>query len=279
MICLLPIRLCQTGMPGRKSAGVDPHFRVELIADGSIAAVASRVDLADFSPDRLRGQDGRRHPMAWNSRGPAQRNHLPVGPAVRPFCRCGLARCFVRGTRCGPVGALPIRSWRIFWNGSVIVREWGVKLYIETGHKGTGPCSGGQTPSVKNAAADDTVPSAMAGTNYLTRKKAEFTERRQRRAEIDRMVQTVERQLAAQAERSCRIRNLSGSLTGRAEEMVFNAAFLQPAASQANWLETVRGLERDIRGRGLTLEASGPWPPYHFCPSPGVCRRLWRFIR
>ena len=54
---------------------------------------------------------------------------------------------------------------------------------------------------------------------------------------------------------------------GRTEEMVFNAAFLLPSSAQAGWLETVRNVDRDARSKGLVLEVSGPWPPYHFCPS------------
>ena len=73
--------------------------------------------------------------------------------------------------------------------------------------------------------------------------------------------------MADKAEHYCRIRNLPSDLTGRTEEMVFNAAFLLPASVQAGWLATVRNVGLDVRNKGLMLEVSGPWPPYHFCPS------------
>ncbi len=49
--------------------------------------------------------------------------------------------------------------------------------------------------------------------------------------------------------------------------MVFNAAFLLPSSARASWLETIESIYRDVQERGLVLEVSGPWPPYHFCPS------------
>ena len=84
---------------------------------------------------------------------------------------------------------------------------------------------------------------------------------------MQRTVQTVERCLTGKAEQYCRIRTLPGDLTGRSEEMLFNAAFLLPRSSQEGWLETINGLRQDVHGKGLLLELSGPWPPYHFCPS------------
>jgi hypothetical protein len=77
----------------------------------------------------------------------------------------------------------------------------------------------------------------------------------------------VQQSLADKAEHCCRIRNLPSELTGRTEEMVFNAAFLLPSSSQASWLETVQNVDRDVHRQGLMLEVSGPWPPYHFCPT------------
>ena len=52
--------------------------------------------------------------------------------------------------------------------------------------------------------------------------------------------------------------------------MVFNAAFLLGSATQGSWLETVEQVAQDVQSKGLVLEVSGPWPPYHFCPSTGT---------
>jgi len=139
-------------------------------------------------------------------------------------------------------------------------QEWGVKLYGKTfqredlaGHAGP------PSPHYDTA--------ARTGTDYLTRKKAQLDTRRQLRTAMHRTVQTVEECLTGKAEQYCRIRTLPSDLTGRSEEMVFNGAFLLPRAAQAGWLEAIDHLRQDVHGKGLLLELSGPWPPYHFCPS------------
>jgi len=84
---------------------------------------------------------------------------------------------------------------------------------------------------------------------------------------VHQTIQNVEQRLAGKAEHCCRICNLLSDLTGRDEEMVFNAAFLLPSSALASWLETVQNVDREVSSKGLVLEVSGPWPPYHFCPS------------
>jgi hypothetical protein len=110
-------------------------------------------------------------------------------------------------------------------------------------------------------------PSATPGTSYLTRKRAQLDSRWELRANVHQTIQNVEQCLAGKAEHCCRIRNLPSDLTGRDEEMVFNAAFLLPSSALAGWLETVQNVDREVSSKGLVLEVSGPWPPYHFCPT------------
>ena len=105
------------------------------------------------------------------------------------------------------------------------------------------------------------------GTDYLTQKKVQLESRRELRVAVGQTIQAVEQRLAGKAENCCRIRTLPGDLTGRSEEMVFNAAFLLPSSAQESWLETVQQVRHDVQQKGLLLEVSGPWPPYHFCPS------------
>ncbi len=49
--------------------------------------------------------------------------------------------------------------------------------------------------------------------------------------------------------------------------MVFNAALLLPPSALDGWLDAAAEVGGELRGKGLLLEWSGPWPPYHFCPS------------
>ncbi len=61
-------------------------------------------------------------------------------------------------------------------------------------------------------------------------------------------------------------RLLSREATGSDQDMVFNWAFLLPARSVAGFQARIREANALYRDCGLVLEATGPWPPYSFCP-------------
>jgi hypothetical protein len=240
-------------------AGVDPRFEVESIGDGPIAAVASRIGLDQFDPARLQGATA--EDVRWLGQVAARHNEI--------ICRAAESSA-----------VLPLRLGTIFRSRDSLLaalarcrspvveflkrlgdrREWGVKLYAAKLRVDEidGP-AGPPSPHY--------LSPARTGTDYLTRKKAQIEAKRELRAAMHRTVQSVEQCLTNKAEEYRRIRTLPSDLTGRSEEMVFNAAFLLPASAQAGWLETLHALRKDVHGKGLLLELSGPWPPYHFCPN------------
>jgi hypothetical protein len=260
--------------------GVDSRFPVELIRDGPITAVTSRVGLDQFPPERLQGRSA--EDIQWLGKIAARHNEI--------ICLAA-ASAAVLPLRLGTVfrsrDSLQAMLVRCRWTVAEFLKrlgnrqEWGVKLYLEkrrrepisdhTGPppphdlRGTSPSVGKKTPFPRQQQAEN-VTSGTSGTAYLTRKKAQRDSRRAEWANVYQTIQNVEQRLADKAEHSCRIRNLPSNLTGRPEDMVFNAAYLLPASAQASWLETVQNIDRDVRSKGLVLVVSGPWPPYHFCP-------------
>ena len=81
--------------------GVDPHYNVELIREGPIAALTSRVSLDEFAPERLQGKTA--EDLQWLGKIAARHNEIICQAAnSSPCCRCGSARCFVRKIPCTP---------------------------------------------------------------------------------------------------------------------------------------------------------------------------------
>ncbi len=261
--------------------GVDPRFGVELICEGTIAAVVSRVGLDQFAPERLQGKTA--EDIQWLGRIAARHNEI--------ICQAA-ASAAVLPLRLGTVFRSRDSLQATLLRHRAIVtefldrfgdrQEWGVKLYLEqrrlepvADHAGPPPPhflprtepSGGNGASSANPRQPETLSSGTSGTAYLAQKKAQLISRRAERANIYQIVQNVEQRLADKAEHCCRARNLPADLTGHREEMVFNAAYLLPGSAQASWLEAVEDVYRELQSKGLVLEISGPWPPYHFCPS------------
>lgn len=58
--------------------------------------------------------------------------------------------------------------------------------------------------------------------------------------------------------------NWPRELTGRSEDLVANSVFLIPISLEDEFRKTVQVNEATLKTMGLTLDYSGPWPPYHF---------------
>jgi hypothetical protein len=222
--------------------GVDSRFPVERIDEGSIAAVVSRVGWDRFNSERLHGKTA--EDIRW----------LGVVLPLRlgtVFCTQDSLRAIL--TRHRPTVADFLRRF-------CGRQEWSVKLYwrkraLETmaGHAGL--------PSPHYLVATQTA------TDGPTQTKTRLDGHRELCAAVQQTLLTVERRLSAKAEHCRRIRASSGAWNDRKEEMVFNAVFLLSSSAQENWLEAIQRVRQEIAPQNLLLEASGPWPPYHFCPS------------
>jgi hypothetical protein len=49
--------------------------------------------------------------------------------------------------------------------------------------------------------------------------------------------------------------------------MVFHSAFLLSREFVGDFQNQVDQVQGRFAAQGLTLETTGPWPPYNFCPS------------
>ncbi|HLA83512.1 MAG TPA: GvpL/GvpF family gas vesicle protein, partial [Thermoguttaceae bacterium] len=220
---------------------------------GPIAAVASRVGLDQFDVEKLEGKTA--EDIRWLNQVAVRHNDI-----IR------------QAARSSPV--LPLRLGTIFRSKDSLLaavahcrkavadflqalgdrQEWAVKLYVQN-DRITGRLDG---PHLNDA--------VMSGAEYLRRRGAELRRCREMQTELQREITAVEDRLAARTDRRRRVRPLPDALTGRREKMVYNAAYLLPAADVEPWLATVHETRDTMQKKGLLLEVTGPWPPYHFCP-------------
>lgn len=246
--------------PADIGPGVDPRFEVELVRDKPIAAVASRVALDQFDVQRFEGKTT--EDISWLQRVAIRHDEI--------ICQA---------TRSSPV--LPLRVGTVFQSRSSLLaaasrvqktvfeflntvrdhQEWTVKMYLE---KNAAPDFSGHNRSLRF----DRGENHSAGAHYMMRKKAQLQQSQERRTDLKREINNVEKQLKFSADAACRARLLSNDLTGRPEQMVFNGAFLLAAPQVRAWLAEAERIREFVRRAGLLLEVTGPWPPYHFCPTP-----------
>lgn len=141
--------------------------------------------------------------------------------------------------------------------------EWGVKMYMDK--EAGGKLAQATNPALQ--ALEIRLSSASAGERYFLQKRKEKMRREDTWRNVATFTEEVCAQLASSAVAIQPSRLLERRATGRDEEMIFNAAFLVAKESQSLFGSCLDHLAGDNVEKGIFFELSGPWPPYHFCPS------------
>lgn len=126
--------------------------------------------------------------------------------------------------------------------------EWGVKAYH----------------AERASGSDEESVAATSGREYLGRRIAEKRARESSAERIASTVRAVVDRLASTAVEVVENAPQDPALSGRAEPMVLNAAFLVERVRSDDFVDDVGKSSRCCADEGLSLEVNGPWPPYNF---------------
>jgi Gas vesicle synthesis protein GvpL/GvpF len=227
--------------PGRTGVASRP---VGVLAEGDVAALVSVVPVEEFAEEQLRANLNDR---PWLER--TAREHEDVldralaDTAVVPFRLCTIYESpeRVRELLARRGAALTELLRRL--EGRV---ELGVKAYFD-------------------AAGSGAEAEPQSGREYLLRRQRE----REAAEEAGRFkaetARTSHERLAAVAEEARANPPQPPELSGRADEMLLNGAYLV-RREDGRLREAVAELESLYGPRGVTYELTGPWPPYNFVP-------------
>jgi hypothetical protein len=128
--------------------------------------------------------------------------------------------------------------------------EWGVKAFA--------------APSP----ASSSQPRPASGVAYLAARRAEREQAQAGHDALDRAVADAHARLTERAAAAVLSRPHDRHLSGRSEEMLLNGAYLVPRADSEGFTALVSRLAGEHEPDGLSLELTGPWPPYHFGTEP-----------
>lgn len=221
---------------------------VEPIGDGELAVLASPVPAAAFSGEGLREQL-----EDLTTLGEMARTHDAVLDAalragdVLPFRICTLYES------AGAVTEM-LASERERFAGTLRrlhgKAEWGVKGFARA------------------TSAQALAGAPSSGTEYLTRRREQRDSAAASGAALEAAAAETHARLAECAGAAKLVRLQDRRLSGREEEMVLNGAYLVDRDAIAEFRALVTELGHEHGSDGLTLELTGPWPPYHFAEEP-----------
>ena len=227
----------------------DADGGVRLVRDGRLGAVAGPVDLDEF--DRI---DEHLNDLGWLEQ--KARAHEAV-----------LDRLVGEGA------VVPLRFGAIYRHldeVTTLLRERGDELEADL-DRVRGRVELGVKGFVERTALEDTLARERvaapagggSGRAYLERRRVQRDVAEEASAILVEAARSTHERLRERAIDCAVSRPHSRELTGRSDEMFFNAAYLVPADDES-LREEAAALGRAYAPLAVTFEVTGPWPPYSF---------------
>jgi hypothetical protein len=243
----------------RELGGIDSDHPVFMLRQGDVAAIVSRVPLADFGEEPLRTHLS---DMEWLERT-ARRHETVLEEVARGGTPIPMRLCSIYRDEAGVRDMLGresdgLRQALAHLRGKA---EWGVKAFADAEAVEAAP------------SAEDPALGPGDGAAYM---ESRLTQRRRREdadAQLEEACDALHAALSAVAAEAVVSSPQRPEVSGRDLPMVFNASYLvaDTAAGAFHRELTRRGDE--LASLGIELETTGPWPPYNFVP--GAIGAAW----
>jgi hypothetical protein len=231
---------------------VDPKHRIQVLVEGAVAAVVSRVGLSEFDEPSL---SARLQDPVWleakiRAHEQVLEHVLSASSSVVPFRFCTIYRT-EKALRdfLAEHGALLAETLRQV-EGKV---EIGVKAF------------GDPARFAQEAGAESETSDVAPGRAYLERRLSDQRRSEERARLASKIAERAHARLLSEAEAGVLLRVHSEDVSGRSDDMLLNGAYLVGAQSRGP-SRVVDELRREFGTLGITFELSGPWPPYNFVP-------------
>ncbi|HEX3241514.1 MAG TPA: GvpL/GvpF family gas vesicle protein [Solirubrobacterales bacterium] len=239
------------------AAGVDSRHEITLVTDRGLAAIVSPVSLSEFGEEPLHDN---LNDIGWLEEKARAHEHvldlaLQQGPVVP------MRLCTIYSTE-EHVKEMLSQEREVFIDALERLEgkaEWGVKAIAEEG-------------ALERAAAQSSgaVPGdhdEPQGTAYMKRRQREAKVDEERDRVAEEWAQTVHERLAGRAAEALLNPLQRPEVSGHEGDMLLNGVYLVDEEEIGAFRATVDRLAEEFRGRGVSVELTGPWPPYNFVKS------------
>ncbi|MGP4106121.1 GvpL/GvpF family gas vesicle protein [Virgibacillus sp. L01] len=142
--------------------------------------------------------------------------------------------------------------------------EWNFKIYCNNEKLREGIADHNPTVDQKK----EEIAGLSPGRQYLEKRKLSQLVDQELEKEKESFYTLVHDSLEAFSVSSEVKKNWSKSVTGRNEEMAWNSVYLIQQNKVESFLDHIKELRRKWEESGWMLEATGPWPAYHFVTLP-----------
>jgi hypothetical protein len=251
----------RAGEPGRISApDVSGESEVETMEVGKVAAVISPVSVEEFT-----GPEGEEPTQDLKWVAPRAIRHEEV---IEEVMRAAPMLPLTFGVIFSSPSALTkaVRSHQDeiteFLDYVANKEEWQVKVYA---HPAKLQKYLARTPEHRERLRN--LPGSP-GARYFQEKRLDRELEKRSGKEGHHLAEEIRYELRPLAEKAKSLRLLSRQASRRQDaDMVLNCAFLLCSDQVERFADKVEEISRAYKEQGLTVESTGPWPPYAFGPS------------
>ena len=239
--------------------GVDPGHSATLIERGGLAAIVSRVSLAEFGEAQLHEN---LNDVDWlEDKARAHERVLDQALArmtVVPMRLCTIYRS------ASQVEEMLSREHDVLADALQRLKgktEWGVKLLAD-------PAALEQAAARRAAARLQEDDSAVStGAAYMRDKGREARAREAADQIAETWAQAAHERLAEAASEALLNPLQNPEVSGHSGEMLLNGVYLVDDEGEDRFRRVVDELSEEYSRVGATVELTGPWPPYNFVKS------------
>jgi Gas vesicle synthesis protein GvpL/GvpF len=238
--------------------GVDQREPVSVLADGGLAAVTSRVSLAEFGEQTLRENLGDARWLEDKARGHERVLEAALGLATVIPMRL----CTIYGSEAA-VRAMLAREHHSFVEALERLggrTEWGVKVFADLAQVERAA----EQRSGKLAELAAELDELSEGEAYMRRKGLDTVRREEAERLVEACTDGVHSRLTGLAVEALVNPPQRREVSGRSGEMVLNGVYLVDDAAVEQLHTAVEELAAEYGPLGFELEPTGPWPPYNF---------------
>lgn len=236
---------------------IETNASLEIIASNDLAAIVSAVPLADYSEEALQAHLSDTQWTAVKAmRHEVVVQYFAARASVIPlrFGTIYLERVRVKDMLAQRQEELCAILSRLYGR-----EEWSINIYRDTVK--LMQSLGSLNPRLREAS--ERAAQASPGQAYLLRKKRDAIRAEEARAETQRVIAEVERDLAAISDGVARLRLLKDESTQHGE-LVSRMAFLVARDCFSGFRAVAERLAQEYTPCGFKLELMGPWPTYNF---------------
>jgi Gas vesicle synthesis protein GvpL/GvpF len=252
--CIAPAE----GEPPEGLAGVDPAGAVKRIVHGDLAALVSRVPLAEYGEEPLREN---LNDLDWLARVARAHEHVLEGAMGRtsivPLRLCTIYADDESVTAMLEREGEQLRETLARLEGR---QEWGVKLLVDPETL----AAAARERSEEVAGLEEELAGRSGGGAYMAGRKLDRRLAEVTHALASERADEVHTRLADWASDSVLNSPQNRDLSGHEGEMLMNGAYLVESSRADELRDLLAELEARHRALGARLELTGPWPPYNF---------------